>query len=51
MPSSERDQGITIDTAHSGSQQARDCVIIDAPSHREPIENMVTGAAAPRPRC
>ena len=48
----ERDQGITIDTAQIRFRtKARDYVIIDAPGHREFLKNMVTGAAAARPRC
>ena len=44
---SERDQGITIDTAQIWLRsKTRDCVIIDAPSHREFIKNMITGAAS-----
>ncbi|HVC20329.1 MAG TPA: adenylyl-sulfate kinase [Vicinamibacterales bacterium] len=43
----ERDQNATIDTAHVGFRTARrECVLIDAPGHREFLKNMVTGAAA-----
>ncbi len=43
----ERDQGVTIDTAHIWFRSAlRDYVIIDAPGHKEFLRNMVTGAAA-----
>ena len=32
----ERDQNVTIDTAHIGFQTGkRDCIFIDAPGHRE----------------
>ena len=42
----ERDQGVTIDTAHIWFRSpVRDYVIIDAPGHREFVRNMVTGAA------
>lgn len=43
----ERDQGITIDTARIRFRAGRrDCVIIDAPGHKEFLKNMVSGAAA-----
>ncbi|MFQ5785011.1 MAG: adenylyl-sulfate kinase [Alphaproteobacteria bacterium] len=43
----ERDQGVTIDSAHIRFHtRRRDYVIIDAPGHREFIKNMVTGAAS-----
>src|SRR5512137_2510802 len=43
---SERDQNITIDTAQIWFHtKKRQCVIIDAPGHKEFLKNMVTGAA------
>lgn len=43
---SERDQNITIDTAHIWfNSAARRYVIIDAPGHAEFLKNMITGAA------
>ncbi|HIJ38227.1 MAG TPA: adenylyl-sulfate kinase [Rhodospirillaceae bacterium] len=43
----ERDQGITIDTAHIPFRSAlRPYVIIDAPGHKEFLKNMITGAAS-----
>jgi len=43
----ERDQGITIDTAHAQFHTAsRDYVLIDAPGHKEFLKNMVTGASS-----
>ena len=42
----ERDQGVTIDTAHIWFRTGkRDYVLIDAPGHKEFLRNMVTGAA------
>ena len=42
----ERDQGITIDTAHiQFHSRLRPYVIIDAPGHKEFLKNMITGAA------
>ena len=42
----ERDQGVTIDTAHIWFKtEKRDYVLIDAPGHKEFLRNMVTGAA------
>jgi bifunctional enzyme CysN/CysC len=42
----ERDQAVTIDTAHIWFRTAkRDYVLIDAPGHKEFLRNMVTGAA------
>src|SRR5688572_10472868 len=43
----ERDQNITIDTAQIWFRtKKRQCVIIDAPGHKEFLKNMVTGAAS-----
>jgi bifunctional enzyme CysN/CysC len=48
----ERDQGITIDTAQIWFKTGkRYYVIIDAPGHKESLNNMVTGAAARMRRC
>ncbi len=42
----ERDQAVTIDTAHVWFKtDKRDYVLIDAPGHKEFLRNMVTGAA------
>ncbi len=42
----ERDQAVTIDTAHVWFKtDQRDYVLIDAPGHKEFLRNMVTGAA------
>jgi len=44
---SERDQGITIDTAQIWfSTDKRKYVLIDAPGHKEFLKNMVSGAAS-----
>lgn len=43
----ERDQAITIDSAHIWfSTKKRDYVIVDAPGHQEFVKNMVSGAAS-----
>ncbi len=42
----ERDQAVTIDTAHIWFKTEKcDYVLIDAPGHKEFLRNMVTGAA------
>ncbi len=42
----ERDQAVTIDTAHIWFEtDKRDYVLIDVPGHKEFLRNMVTGAA------
>ncbi|HLF59232.1 MAG TPA: GTP-binding protein, partial [Alphaproteobacteria bacterium] len=44
---SERDQGITIDTAQIWfSTEKRRYVLIDAPGHKEFLKNMISGAAS-----
>lgn len=44
---SERDQGITIDTAQIWfSTDRRKYVLIDAPGHKEFLKNMISGAAS-----
>ena len=46
-PAGERDQGVTIDTAHIRFRgPAREYAVIDAPGHHEFVRNMVTGAAS-----
>ena len=43
----EQEQGITIDTTQIPFRtEKRDCVIIDAPGHKEFLKNMVSGAAS-----
>ena len=43
----ERDQGVTIDTAHIWFRtEKRRYVLIDAPGHKEFLRNMVSGAAS-----
>ncbi len=43
----ERDQNVTIGTAHTFFQtERRDYVIIDAPGHKEFLKSMITGAAS-----
>lgn len=42
----EREQGITIDTAHTFfNTEKREYIIIDAPGHVEFVKNMLTGAS------
>ena len=42
----EREQGITIDTAHTFFHtEKREYIIIDAPGHVEFVKNMLTGAS------
>jgi bifunctional enzyme CysN/CysC len=43
----ERDQNVTIDTAHTILKtKKRDVILIDAPGHREFLRNLATGAGA-----